>query len=193
MKKTSIAELANSQHKVTIADEVKHRSQYHMEPALTPRQLASCWLDPSELELCGYRRWKMLVANNTIQLTPQAKETLEFWLSQTSAIKDKVVQFQEDGGFSWSEARPKVLKKYNLFDLRLRPMSNRVNQIIIESFQPLYDENAHANRVKNLLQTVHLHIPKILFSNEGCEQTSSCPVGLEKLLRKMAVESQRSE
>lgn len=189
IQKKSIEQLAKNPSKVTIADEIETQSKYRIDPPLTAFQLASCLLDPSELEKGKRDDWKMLIANRKIKMAPAAKDALEMWLSQTNALKSNAVQFVNESGFSWMDIKQKILRKYNLCDLIVHSMSKQINQITIVSLSPLYDLNAHPNRVRNVLRALKLRYPHLMWEHEGCSTSGSCPIGLADALRKLANET----
>jgi hypothetical protein len=189
VKKTPIGLIGKEQTKVTIADEIQLETKYHLEPPLLPKQLAECWLDPSEMaHVMSRQDWKLLVAKQTTKVPYETMETLKTWL-KPEALSANIVKFEAQSSFQWSKGKPKILRKYNLTDLKINAQLKAIRSISITSTQPLYDQDAHPNRVRNVLRAVKIRHPEVSFEHEGCWTSGSCPIGLQQALRKLAEET----
>lgn len=91
------------------------------------------------------------------------------------------------------KVKTKVLKKYNLTGLGLNPQLSQVHSFSIASREPLYDVDAHPNRVRNVLRAVKVRYPNVHFEHEGCLTSGQCPIGLQTALRKLAMETHGKE
>jgi len=100
-----------------------------------------------------------------------------------------VFRFVDDTHFRWGTVRQKVIRKFNLTNLIINSVQDIIRQIKISSSQPLYDQDAHANRVRNLLRAVKIQHPDVIFEHEQCLTSGTCPVGLQEVLRKLAEET----
>jgi hypothetical protein len=189
IKKTPIAQIGMTAHKVTIADEIEVETKYHLDPPLTPAQLAACWLDPSEREEPTRQRWKLICGGRRHEISVGGMEVLKFWLAQTEALNEGHVKFECDTHFGWALIKPRVLRKYNLRNLAFNSMADRVHSLSIRSREPLYDTDAHPNHVRNVLRAVKVRYPNVHFEHEGCETSGQCPIGLQDALLKLAMET----
>lgn len=176
------------QNKVTIADEIEHTSTYHFEPPLKPEQLFSCFLDPSEILFTKQNIWLLYIEKQfKIRIPAGAVEILLPYLK--SALESGLMRLEKGDRNDWKGAKRKVQRKFNLTKLDFNTMAEKTNELTIGSLQPLYDENAHANRVRNVLRAIRLHIPNFKWSMPDCRTNASCPIGLENALRKLAEET----
>jgi hypothetical protein len=190
IKKVPIGQIGKDQKKITIADEVEIETQYHIDPPLTPRQLMECWLDPSELDLAFSKLWHLYCNSEKTRVSPAMMETLKVYL-MPEAYANNIVSFKKESRSQWSKVKPKVLKRFNLTGLTFNSMSKIVHYLKISSRQPLYDQDAHSNRVRNVLRSVKIHYPQVVFEHEGCSTSGTCPIGLQEALRKLAEETQK--
>jgi len=192
IKKVPIGQIGMTKHKVTIADEIEMETKYHLEPSLSPRQLADCWLDPSERQEAADHRWLLICGGRRQTISELSIEVLKLWLNP-DALKEGLISFQREEYFAWCKVKTKVLKKYNLSGLDLNPQLTQVHSFSIASREPLYDVDAHPNRVRNVLRAVKIRYPNVQFEHEGCLTSGQCPIGLQAALRKLAMETHGKE
>jgi len=188
-KKTSIGNIGKESHKVTIADELEITTKYHIDPGLTPTQLYECWLDPSDKDLSESQITNMYCSGSKTRVSAQMMDILKNEALKPEALANGTVVFKSETRHSWGKVRNKVLRKFNLSDLRFSSMSDYVHFISISSSQPLYDKDAHSNRIRNVLRAVKVRYPHVHFEYEGCESSGSCPIGLGNAMRKLAEET----
>ncbi len=188
IKKIPIGQIGKNQHKITIADEIELETQYHLDPPLSPKQLAECWLDPSDFLLGFSKRHVAVFPDSKEDLALATVEFLKRWLIPEGL---KQVIFEQQSGYLWSAIKGKVLRRYNLTNLQFGTQSAAVHQIKISSRQPLYDQDAHAIRVRNVLRAVKIHYPETFFEHEGCWTSGSCPIKIQEALLKLAEETHK--
>jgi hypothetical protein len=188
VKKTPIGQIGREERKITIADEFEVTTQYHIVSDISPRQLAESWLDPSEFDEAFNDKDIVMVANTPMRATKKQVEILKGNIKE-EAFESGLIKFEVKKEFQWSKIKRKVLKKYNLSGLLFNSMADKVHSLAISSKQPLYDQDAHPNRVRNVLRSIKIHYPQILFEHEACLTSGSCPTGLQNALRKLAEET----
>ena len=187
IEKKSIGQLGKNQ-KVTIADEVEHTSIYYFEPSFTPEQLFLCWLDPSEMHVAESNVWTLYIGKQfKFRVPAGAVEVLSTYLK--SPLESGLMRLEQEFRHSWGDAKRKVCRKFNLTKIEFNTMTPKVNELTIGSLQPLYDEDAHANRVRNVLRAIKIRHPNFVWNQPDCRTNASCPIGLEKALRKLAEEA----
>jgi len=188
VKKTPIGQIGNNQKKLTIAEEIEHESTYRFEPSLTPEQLFSCWLDPSERNMAESRILALIIDKAKTRISEASAETLRQYLVP-EAFNSGRIKIEPQIRHEWKSSLNRVRRKFNLTKLHFSTMSNQVNELTIGSQQPLYDQDAHANRVRNVLRGIKVRYPNVVFGSPECRQALSCPIGLNDALRKVALET----
>lgn len=86
VKKTPIGQIGKNQKKLTIAEEIEHESTYRFEPSLTPEQLFSCWLDPSERTMAETKCSVLRVDKTKARIPEVAVEALRQYLVPEATI-----------------------------------------------------------------------------------------------------------
>jgi hypothetical protein len=188
-KKTPIGSIGKDARKVTIADELEITTRYHIDPSLTPSQLYECWLEPSDVDLTHEKHTLMYCAGQKSDVGLQMMDVLKNEALKPEALAKGIVVFKEEAVHRWARVKNKVLRKFNLSDLRFNSLADNVHFITISSRQPLYDQDAHPNRIRNVLRAVKVRYPHVHFEHEGCDTSGSCPIGLQEALRKLAEET----
>jgi hypothetical protein len=188
VKKTPIGEIGKNQKKLTIAEEVEHESTYRFEPSLTPEQLFSCWLDPSERSMAETKCSTLRVDKTRTRIPELAVEALRQYLVP-EAFSSGRIKIEITTRHEWRGCINRVKRKFNLTKIEFSTMSQQVNELTISSQQPLYDQDAHANRVRNVLRGIKVRYPNVVFGSPECKQALSCPLGLNDALRKVALET----
>jgi len=190
VKKVSIGEIGKDNRKITIADEVEIETSYHLEPALTPFQIMSGLLDPSELDMAREKRVFLKAWNCQVQIPGSIAENLKMAIKPIF-LEEGSISFAERPCYAWTRGKSKIMRKFNLSGFKCSTMVDFVHNIAISSRQPLYDQDAHSNRVRNVLRALKVRYPQVHFEHEGCLTSGTCPIGLQSALRKLAEEGMK--
>jgi len=190
IRKVSIGEIGQGKRKITIADEVEIETSYHLEPALTPFEIMSGLLDPSELDLSKKTRTVLEAWHHQIQVPISIAENFRLAI-KPEFLREGQISFAEIPRYEWATGKARILRKFNLTAFKCNTMVDYVHSIAISSRQPLYDQDAHSNRVRNVLRALKVRYPHVHFEHEGCLTSGTCPIGLQEALRKLAEEGMK--
>lgn len=185
VKKTSIDQIGKEQI-VTIAEHLITRSSYFIIPPITLEELASAFVDPSDVDDAKRMCYYVFGAHSKVRVTKPLREALNFWLSKTDALQSNAIYFADEAVFAFGHVKHKILKKFNINDLKYRTEENLVAEITIESRVPLFDPKAHDRHIQNMVRAVKLRHPNITLdlNHDGCFTGGSCSLGVKEALRK---------